>query len=126
MVTPEWSSTLAGGALPFALEDFIEVLASSDRLFAAGERGVDCVLSTAGNSYDADYFSDSSKAPEAIRKVRDPKSGPDWDETMFNVFRLDGGAVRHFWSPSSRGRRRTRASTIDPATPRALFGVCST
>jgi predicted dithiol-disulfide oxidoreductase (DUF899 family) len=54
-------------------------------------------LSTAGNRYDADYFGDSSEVPDAIRKRRDPKGGPDWDETMFNVFRLDNGAVRHFW-----------------------------
>ena len=25
------------------------------------------------------------------------KDGENWDETMFNVFRLDDGAVRHFW-----------------------------
>jgi predicted dithiol-disulfide oxidoreductase (DUF899 family) len=54
-------------------------------------------LSTAGNRYDADYFGDSSKVPDAIRQARDPKGGPDWDETMFNVFRLDDGAVRHVW-----------------------------
>jgi len=54
-------------------------------------------LSTAGNRYDADYFGDSSKVPEAIRKERNPKGGDDWDETMFNVFRLDKGTVRHFW-----------------------------
>jgi len=54
-------------------------------------------LSTAGNRYDADYFGDSSKVPGAIRRQRDPKGGPDWDETMFNVFRLDDGTVRHFW-----------------------------
>ncbi len=54
-------------------------------------------LSTAGNSYDADYFGDSSQVPDVIRKRRDPKGGSDWDETMFNVFRLDGGTIRHFW-----------------------------
>ena len=54
-------------------------------------------LSTAGNRYDADYFGDSSQLPEAIRRERDPKGGPDWDDTMFNVFRLDNGVVRHFW-----------------------------
>ena len=55
------------------------------------------LLSTAGNDYDADYFGDSSKVPCEIRKRRDPKGGADWDETMFNVFRLENGRVRHFW-----------------------------
>jgi len=54
-------------------------------------------LSTAGNSYDSDYFGDSSKVPEVIRKRRDPEGRGDWDETMFNVFRLENGKVRHFW-----------------------------
>jgi predicted dithiol-disulfide oxidoreductase (DUF899 family) len=55
-------------------------------------------LSTAGNRYSADYFGDTSKLPAAIRKERDMPKGENWDETMFNVFRLDNGAVRHFWS----------------------------
>lgn len=55
------------------------------------------VLSTAGNRYDADYFGDSSHVPAEIRKARGGKNGEDWDETMFNVFRLDDGVVRHFW-----------------------------
>ena len=54
-------------------------------------------LSTAGNGYDADYFGDSSKVPAGIKKSRGGTDGEDWDETMFNVFRLDGGVVRHFW-----------------------------
>jgi len=55
------------------------------------------VLSTAGNRYDADYFGDSSRVPAELRRLRDPQGGPDWDETMFNVFRLVDGKVRHFW-----------------------------
>lgn len=54
-------------------------------------------LSTAGNSYDADYFGDSSKVPAALRKIRGGKAGEVWDDTMFNVFRLDNGTVRLFW-----------------------------
>jgi predicted dithiol-disulfide oxidoreductase (DUF899 family) len=54
-------------------------------------------LSTAGNSYTADYFGDTSKVPAAIRKYRGVKDGEDWDETAFTVFRLDKGTVRHFW-----------------------------
>ena len=55
-------------------------------------------LSTAGNRYSADYFGDTSRLPDAIRKRHDIKDGENWDETMFNVFRLDDGVVRHFWS----------------------------
>jgi len=54
-------------------------------------------LSTADNRYDADYFGDSSKVPAAIRRERGGKDGEHWDETMFNVFRLENGTVRHFW-----------------------------
>jgi predicted dithiol-disulfide oxidoreductase (DUF899 family) len=55
------------------------------------------LLSTAGNSYNADYFGDSAKVPHDIRKRRGATSGSDWDETMFNVFHQDNGKVRHFW-----------------------------
>lgn len=55
------------------------------------------LLSTAGNSYNADYFGDSAKVPHEIRKRRGATSGSDWDETMFNVFHLDNGKIRHFW-----------------------------
>ena len=61
---------------------------------------------TAGNSYDADYFGDTSKLPAAIRKERDLKDGENRGETMFNVFRLDNGTIRHFW-----GSELTWAST---------------
>ena len=54
-------------------------------------------LSTAGNSYSGDYYGDSSKVPGALRKVRGGKPDEVWDDTMFNVFRLDNGTVRHFW-----------------------------
>jgi predicted dithiol-disulfide oxidoreductase (DUF899 family) len=64
-----------------------------------GERAwVECLdfLSTAGNTYDADYFGDTSKLPAEMRSER-VKDGKDYDETMFNVFCLDNGTVRHFW-----------------------------
>ncbi|HWN05629.1 MAG TPA: DUF899 family protein, partial [Steroidobacteraceae bacterium] len=36
---------------------------------------------------------------KAIHKARWPDGPEDehWDDTMFNVFRLADGAVRHFW-----------------------------
>jgi predicted dithiol-disulfide oxidoreductase (DUF899 family) len=54
-------------------------------------------LSTAGNTYSADYFGDSSKVPGELRKARGGKADEVWDDTMFNVFRLDNGTVRHSW-----------------------------
>lgn len=54
-------------------------------------------VSTAGNRYDADYFGDTSKLPAAVRKEHDIKEAENYDETAFNVFRLDNGVIRHFW-----------------------------
>jgi predicted dithiol-disulfide oxidoreductase (DUF899 family) len=90
------------------------------------ERGWDQLqfVSTAGNRYDADYFGDSSQIPAAIRKMRDPKGGPDWDETMFNVFRLDHGRVRHFWgseltwAPAESGQDHRSGDSVN-----ALYGL---
>jgi len=82
-------------------------------------------LSTSGNSYDADYFGDSSRVPEAIRRRRDPEGGPDWDETMFNVFRLhDDGKIRHFWgseltwAPEEPGQHHRSGDLVN-----ALWGL---
>ncbi len=54
-------------------------------------------LSTAGNAYDADYFGDTSRLSPAMRVAHAVPDGEDWDETIFNVFCLDEGVVRHFW-----------------------------
>jgi predicted dithiol-disulfide oxidoreductase (DUF899 family) len=54
-------------------------------------------VSTAGNSYDADYFGDTSKLSAEMRKAHSVPDGEDWDETIFNVFHLDDGTMRHFW-----------------------------
>jgi predicted dithiol-disulfide oxidoreductase (DUF899 family) len=64
----------------------------------ARQRGWDDLdfLSTAGNTYDADYFGDTSKLPAELRNER-VTDGKDYDETMFNVFRLENGTARHFW-----------------------------
>lgn len=95
--------SINGGARHVGQRAALYIVAKSPiaRLIAwARERGWAHLqlVSTAGNRYDADYFGDSSNVPPAIRQQRDPKGGPDWDETMFNVFRLDdSGRVRHFW-----------------------------
>ncbi|WP_336972423.1 DUF899 family protein [Sphingobium aromaticiconvertens] len=65
----------------------------------ASERGWDHLrfVSTAGNSYDADYFGDTSKLPAPMRKAHGVPDGQDWDETIYNVFRREGRKIRHFW-----------------------------
>jgi predicted dithiol-disulfide oxidoreductase (DUF899 family) len=55
------------------------------------------LLSTAGNSYDADYFGDTSKFPEPMRRQHKVPEGENWDETIFNVFKKSNGKIRHFW-----------------------------
>jgi predicted dithiol-disulfide oxidoreductase (DUF899 family) len=56
------------------------------------------LVSTAGNSYDADYFGDTSKFSKAMRAQHKVPDGEDWDETLFNVFTRKDGVVRHFWA----------------------------
>jgi predicted dithiol-disulfide oxidoreductase (DUF899 family) len=75
-------------------------------------------LSTAGNRYPAHYFGDTSKLSAAMRKAHGVKPGENWDETMFNVFHLDGGTVRHFWGselsygPSDPGQHHRAGDAV--------------
>ena len=55
------------------------------------------LLSTHGNSYDRDYFGDSSGLPDAVRKQQEFKAGKEWDMPMLNVFQRRGKVIRHFW-----------------------------
>jgi predicted dithiol-disulfide oxidoreductase (DUF899 family) len=118
-----------GGARHVAQRAALYIVAKSPiaRLVAwAHERGWDHLqlLSTAGNRYDADYFGDSTKLPPAINKMRGGKEGEIWDETMFNVFRLDDGKVRHFWgseltyAPSDPGQHHRSGDLVN-----ALWGI---
>jgi predicted dithiol-disulfide oxidoreductase (DUF899 family) len=54
-------------------------------------------LSTAGNTYDRDYFGDSTALSAGVRKQQEFKDGEEWDMPILNVFRRDGGTIRHFW-----------------------------
>jgi predicted dithiol-disulfide oxidoreductase (DUF899 family) len=54
-------------------------------------------VSPAGNAYAADYFGDTSKLSPEMRAAFGVKDGQNWDETMFNVFHLHEGKMRHFW-----------------------------
>ena len=55
------------------------------------------LLSTHGNSYDHDYFGDSSGLPDAVLKQQEFKAGEEWDMPMLNVFHRSGKVIRHFW-----------------------------
>ncbi len=118
-----------GGARHVGQRASLYVVAKSPiaRLIAwARERGWAHLqfLSTADNNYDADYFGDSSKVPASIRRERGGKDGVNWDETMFNVFRLDKGTVRHFWGseltwgPTEPGQHHRSGDAVN-----ALWGA---
>jgi predicted dithiol-disulfide oxidoreductase (DUF899 family) len=55
------------------------------------------LLSTVGNTYDRDYFGDSTGLSAAVREQQDFKAGQEWDMPMLNVFCHDGREIRHFW-----------------------------
>jgi len=88
----------------------------------AQDRGWDHLrfLSTAGNSYDADYFGDTSSFGPAMRAERGYEEGKNWDEPMLNVFRKDGGAIRHFWgselvfASEEEGQDHRALDLVDP------------
>lgn len=88
----------------------------------AHERGWEhlSLISTAGNTYDADYFGDTSKFPQSMREARNLADGENWDETIFNVFRKTGGTIHHFWgsemafAPSEPGQHHRAGDLVDP------------
>jgi len=121
--------SINGGAQHVGQRATLYIVAKSPiaRLVAwARERGWDHLelLSTAGNRYDADYFGDSSKVPGEILEYRGSKAGEVWDETMFNVFRLDDGVVRHFWgSELTWARSEPREHHRSGDAVNALWGM---
>jgi predicted dithiol-disulfide oxidoreductase (DUF899 family) len=78
------------------------------------------LLSTAGNNYDRDYFGDSTALSAAMRDQQEFKPGEEWDMPILNVFRRDGGAVRHFWGsellyvPPEPGQEYRHNDLLDP------------
>jgi predicted dithiol-disulfide oxidoreductase (DUF899 family) len=78
------------------------------------------LLSTAGNSYDRAYFGDSHGLSAAVRKQQEFKEGVEWDMPMLNVFRRDGGTIRHFWGsevlyvPPEPGQEYRHNDALDP------------
>jgi len=88
----------------------------------AHTRGWDHVslLSIAGNSYDADYFGDTSKLSPGMRAQRSLADGENWDETIFNVFTRKDGRIRHFWgsemryAPEAANQHHRAGDLVDP------------
>jgi predicted dithiol-disulfide oxidoreductase (DUF899 family) len=88
----------------------------------AHERGWDhlSLISTAGNSYDADYFGDTSRLSKEMRKQFGVEDGKDNDETIFNVFHRKDGRIFHFWgsemafAPSPPGMHHRAGDLADP------------
>jgi predicted dithiol-disulfide oxidoreductase (DUF899 family) len=78
------------------------------------------LLSTAGNTYDRDYFGDSAGITPGVRKQQKFKDGEEWDMPIMNVFRRDGGAIRHFWGsellyvPPEPGQEYRHNDLLDP------------
>jgi len=77
-------------------------------------------LSDIDGRYSADYFGDTRRMTDAKRAERGMKPGEDWDETIFNVFRKDGGTIRHVWAsemsyaPEDPGQHHRAGDLVDP------------
>jgi predicted dithiol-disulfide oxidoreductase (DUF899 family) len=78
------------------------------------------LLSTNGNTYDRDYFGDSTALAEAMREQQEFKPGEEWDMPILNVFRREGGVIRHFWGsemlyvPPEAGQEYRHNDLLDP------------
>ncbi len=78
------------------------------------------LLSTAGNNYDRDYFGDSTALSAAMRDQQEFKPGEEWDMPILNVFRRNGGTIRHFWGsellyvPPEAGQAYRHNDLLDP------------
>jgi len=78
------------------------------------------LLSTAGNTFDRDYFGDSAGLSHAVRKQQEFKDGEEWDMPIMNVFRRDGSVIRHFWGsellyvPPESGQEYRHNDLLDP------------
>ena len=77
------------------------------------------LLSTCGNSYDRDYFGDSSGLPDALRKQQAFKDGEEWDMPMLQLFQRRDQVIRHFWGsemlymPAEPGQEYRHIDALD-------------
>jgi len=79
------------------------------------------LLSTAGNTYDRDYFGDSTALSDDVRQQQEFKPGEEWDMPILNVFRREpDGTIRHFWGsellyvPPESGQQYRHNDLLDP------------
>jgi predicted dithiol-disulfide oxidoreductase (DUF899 family) len=78
------------------------------------------LLSTNGNHYDRDYFGDSTGLPESVREQQEFKPNEEWDMPILNVFRREGGKIRHFWGsellyvPAEPGQEYRHNDLLNP------------
>jgi len=78
------------------------------------------LLSTASNTYDRDYFGDSSALSDDLRDQQEFKDGEEWDMPILNVFHRSGKTIRHFWGsellyvPPEPGQEYRHNDLLDP------------
>ena len=78
------------------------------------------LLATHGNTYDRDYFGDSTALPATVLKQQKFKDGQAWDMPMLNVFHRRGKVIRHFWGsellyvPPEPGQQYRHNDALDP------------
>ncbi len=114
------------GSVPHILQriNFVVVAKSPlPRILAfAKERGWRHLnlLSTAGNTYDRDYFGDSLSLSKKMRDQQEFTDGEEWDMPILNVFKREGGKIRHFWGcellyvPAEQGQEYRHNDLLDP------------
>lgn len=77
-------------------------------------------LSCADNTYDRDYFGDSTGLSQRMRLQQEFKDGEEWDMPILNVFTRKGDAIRHFWAcellyvPPEPGQEYRHNDLLDP------------
>jgi predicted dithiol-disulfide oxidoreductase (DUF899 family) len=120
-----WLDSLDGAARHAVRRINLYIVAKSPlaRLLAfARERpwGHLAFLSTAGNTYDRDYYGDSAGLNAPMRRQQQFKDGEEWDMPMLNVFRREAGSVLHCWGsemlyvPAEAGQEYRHNDLLDP------------
>jgi predicted dithiol-disulfide oxidoreductase (DUF899 family) len=69
------------------------------------------LLSTAGTSYNRDYWAETADGEQ---------------QPMLNVFHRDGDTIRHFWSSELFTHPKTRGKTSATSAPLSRYGTSST
>lgn len=74
----------------------------------------------ADNTYDRDYFGDSTALSIDLREQQVFSEGKEWDMPMLNVFRRNGNEIYHFWGsellyvPPEPGQEYRHNDLLDP------------